>query len=185
LKRGGILPILLVIGVFFISNTISVKAGDELVPDFEDKRNDCFEYWDILSAWFHESESDSNELQISIQMHEITLIGRTQLIVDFICDNTKCYVNTTISFFGIPHTTINIHQIQWKSYPIQSNIDFEKDIITCKIPKDICDDFRCGTMITDACIKARYVHCDKLNQHSMLSCLLQDIVYGKEYTLKY
>jgi len=185
LNRVGILGTLLVVELFILSGTTIVEAGTEMQPEFLDDWNDTLDQWDIISAWFYESGDDKQILTVKIQMHEINYIERSTVLIKFKCDDIEYYVNTTISFLGIPRSTLAIHTSDWMNIPIKSNVDFDRNRITCKIPKSVCDNLNCGSLLTDTFVSAGSIHCQYLNQYCVLYSLLHDTSYGKDYRILY
>lgn len=188
MKRGGLFSALLVASLLLIPGTQLIKAGDETQPEFKDAWNDTIEYWDIISGWFQEINDEKETLRITMRMHGFTRIGRSKLIINFTCDGIIYFLNATITFFGIPKSTIAMYDTyndEWQTTKVKANIDFYRNQMTFKIPKTECKNLHRGMMITDACATASYVHCHFLDQFPLIHNLMHDTVYGENYKIKY
>lgn len=186
MKKGGIITTILIVGLLTLSSIQLVKAGSEFQPEFEDTRNDTIRYWDILSAWFTESQDDPDTLRIILRMHGSTPYIQSRIFIKFKCDSIKYYLNASINILGIPTATIAQHtNNEWTTHTVKGNIDFEQNLITFKIPKDQCQKLKTKAMITDAFASTSYIHCHHLNSYLILYSLLHDSVYGKDYQIKY
>jgi len=188
LKRGGLFSALLVASLLLIPGTQLIKAGDETQPEFKDAWNDTIEYWDIISGWFQEINDEKETLRITMRMHGFTRIGRSNLIINFTCNDIIYFLNATITFFGIPKSTIAMYDTyndEWQTTQVKTNIDFYRNQMTFKIPKTECKNLRRGMLITDACATASYIHCHFLDQFPLIHNLMHDTVYGDNYKIKY
>jgi hypothetical protein len=174
--------------LLLIPGTQLIKAGDETQPEFKDAWNDTIEYWDIISGWFQEINAEKETLRITMRMHGFTRIGRSNLIINFTCDDIIYYLNATITFFGIPKSTIAMYDTyndEWQTTQVKTNIDFYRNQMTFKIPKTECKNLRRGMLITDACATASCIHCHFLDQFPRIHNLMHDTVYGDNYKIKY
>ncbi len=188
MKKGGVFSALLVVSILLLPGTQLIKAGDETQPEFIGQWNDTIEYWDIISGWFQEIDDEKETLRITLRMHGFTLIGRSKLTINFTCDEIIYYLNATITFFGIPKSTIAMYDTyneEWQTTKVKANIDFYRNRITFKIPKTECKNLDRGMMITDASASASYFHCHILDKYPIIHNLMHDTVYGKNYKIKY
>jgi hypothetical protein len=186
----------LLILLLLISSILSFTAfaGDEENPEIEDNKGDAdLSFLDIESAWFHEKEEEPQYLFTSIKFQALNSNIPSVLSIKWHYNNIKYIAGLTTSFIRPDEVRSGLYQRgsywQWKQMPIcQGILDYEKNIITWKIPKENIGNPKKGEILTktqaSAVLSFPFSFFDLLgNYRDFAPDNTQD--YGQDYIIQY
>jgi hypothetical protein len=139
-----ILTILVCMLFIFTIIAVNVFAGSEEDPEIIDiEEDDVYSYLDIISAWFYEDENEPDYLFTALKIKDIDKTKTKQhLVVKWEHNGIHCSAGLYIGYdedFWLSYQAGYGHGFWFQEHyqEIDGDLDEEKGIITCKIPKNI------------------------------------------------
>ena len=185
--------------------TVTVIAGDEEDPEVEDRTLDVklfgfigfplqtsFKYADIVSAWFSEESTDTDNLYVSIKVMDLQEKTNLEAIYDvnWVLNNKRYLtcVHANPNGYGpflIGENTYGGDDYEWDT--CSGNFDLDNNIITWEIPKDAIGNPQKGDKLTYIFPSTHLRFRDDSNLPRM--DLFKDLAWNakiiKDYTIEY
>ncbi len=140
---------------------VSVFAGDEQNPEITDDENDMYTHpyfygparslkaIDIVSAWFHEDQNESDYLFITIKVVDLNHLWlRSTYMVEW---GHEVYVYTaslSTQFFGLFSVAVLLRSYPVRIHFVKTIFDKEDNLVTFIIPKNFIDNPLPGDVLT-------------------------------------
>jgi hypothetical protein len=146
--------------MLFIISIISINvfAGSEDDPEIiDEEEGDIYNYLDIISAWFYEDENQPDYLFTALKIKDInTKRTKQHLVVSWEHKGIHCSAGLYIGYdinYWLSYQAGYGHGFWFQEHyqEIEGDLDEEKGIIICKIPKSIINNPKKG----DVLIKTR------------------------------